>query len=204
MQTNRICYCRLQLEGWSRRGKVVKQNNNCTWALSLLQVQDRRQLLGSSMHSELVKWHQLMSCRLRLQARPGQVACVADWPFLSNTAWLIVAVYLITLKNLANSYYVLPSPLRNWWRISHYDHVEIIGPHCPSKKKVWEHTRSNTTAELDHGFRGSRFDKYSPYLNNMMTGSTCNSRRNRTRSICDHTYILPVEAGKESGFLVSN
>jgi hypothetical protein len=60
-------------------------------------------------------------------------------------------------------------------RISHYDHVEIIGP----LSKFEEHIRSNTTAELDHRLSRAHELRTTPYLNNMMAGSTFNRRRNR-------------------------
>lgn len=43
----------------------------------------------------------------------------------------------------------------------------LLDLHSPQKKKFEKSIthRSNTRAELDHGFRGSGFDKYSPYLN---------------------------------------
>jgi len=63
-------------------------------------------------------------------------------------------------------------------RISHYDHVEIIGP--PKKKKFESAGQIETADELDHRLSRAHDLRTTPYLNNMMAGSTCNRRRNRS------------------------
>ena len=63
-------------------------------------------------------------------------------------------------------------------RISHYDHVEIIGP--PQKKKFESAGQIETADELDHRLSRAHDLRTTPYLNNMMAGSTCNRRRNRS------------------------
>jgi hypothetical protein len=57
--------------------------------------------------------------------------------------------------------------------------LRLLDPH---KKKKFESTGQIQTAELDHRLSRAHDLRTTPYLNNMMAGSTCNSRRNR--SVC--------------------
>ena len=56
--------------------------------------------------------------------------------------------------------------------------LRLLDPH---KKKKFESAGQKETAdELDHRLSRAHDLRTTPYLNNMMAGSTCNRRRNRS------------------------
>ena len=55
--------------------------------------------------------------------------------------------------------------------------LRLLDPH---KKESFESTGQIQTAELDHILSRAHDLRTTPYLNNMMAGSTCNRRRNRS------------------------